>query len=73
MAKKKLLEDIKLRPARFYRSPLDVARDRRFNDDERLEILKAWAAIGADEAVMAQIETLIGEMENRRMSGHAAE
>ena len=36
MAKKKLLEDIKLRPARFYRLPGDVMRDRRFAD-------RAWA------------------------------
>jgi len=32
MAKKKLLEDIKIRPARFYRLPGDVMRDRRFCD-----------------------------------------
>ena len=44
MAKKKLLEDIKLSPSRFYRMPADVARDRRFADEERLEILRAWAA-----------------------------
>jgi hypothetical protein len=69
MAKKKLLEDIKLRPARFYRSPMDVGRDRRFNDEERLEILRAWMAMGAD---IPQIENLIAEIEARRIS-HAAE
>ena len=73
MAKKKLFEDIKLRPSRFYRSPMDVGRDRRFNDDERLEILRAWAAMGADEMATAQIEKLINDMESRRISGHAAE
>ena len=73
MPKKKLLEDIKLRPARFYRNPADVGRDRRFHDDERLEILRAWAA-QADDNAAAQIDVLISELENRRMaSGHAAE
>ena len=42
MTKKKLFEDIKINPARFYRTPGDVLRDRRFADDERLEILRAW-------------------------------
>jgi hypothetical protein len=42
MAKKKLIEDIKINPARFYRMPADVSRDRRFSDEERLEILDAW-------------------------------
>src|ERR1700753_2752054 len=42
MAKKQLLEDIKNNPANFYRTPNDVARDRRFSDTERLEILEAW-------------------------------
>lgn len=42
MAKKKFLEDVKLNPARFYRLPSDVNRDRRLSDDERLEILETW-------------------------------
>lgn len=42
MAKKKFLDDVKLNPARFYRLPSDVNRDRRLNDEERLEILEAW-------------------------------
>ena len=42
MTKKKLLEDIKQNPARIYRTPDDVLRDRRFGDAERLEILRAW-------------------------------
>ena len=42
MAKKQLLEDIKTNPANFYRTPNDVARDRRFSDAEKLEILEAW-------------------------------
>ncbi len=42
MTKKKLIEDIVQEPLRFHRAPLDVMRDRRFNDEERLEILTAW-------------------------------
>jgi hypothetical protein len=74
MTKRKLLEDIKLGPSRFYRMPADVARDRRFGDEERLEILRAWAA-GANEMTTRQIEDVITDMKNRRLfaSGHAAE
>ncbi len=42
MTKKKLIEDIMHAPLRFHRAPLDVVRDRRFNDEERLVILTAW-------------------------------
>ena len=42
MTKKKLIEDIVQDPARFHRAPLDVIRDRRFSDSERLAILNAW-------------------------------
>jgi hypothetical protein len=42
MAKKKFLEEVKLNPARFYRLPSDVNRDRRLSDEERVEILGAW-------------------------------
>ena len=42
MTKKKLIDDIVQAPARFHRAPLDVIRDRRFSDSERLQILSAW-------------------------------
>lgn len=42
MPKKKLLQDIVQDPTRYHRAPFDVVRDRRFSDDERLEILGAW-------------------------------
>ena len=72
MAKKKLLEDIKARPGRFYRLPGDVMRDRRFADAERMEILRAWLA--DDDGMLApQIETAIGELQSRMPTGHAAE
>jgi hypothetical protein len=73
MAKKKLLEDIKAHPGRFYRLPGDVMRDRRFDDSERLEILRAWIAEG-DEARVSEIRAVIGDLERRSTSkDHAAE
>jgi hypothetical protein len=73
MAKKKLLEDIKARPARFYRVPADVMRDRRFGDSERLDILKAWAA-QRDPEWAEQIGEALTDLERRlATSGHAAE
>ena len=72
MAKKKLLEDIKTKPARFYRLPGDVMRDRRFGDAERLEILHAW--LGDAGPLAPQIEIAIGELQTRMSaSDHAAE
>ena len=73
MAKKKLLEDIKTKPARFYRLPGDVMRDRRFGDAERLEILRAWLA--DDAGLLApQIENAIEELQTRLPArDHAAE
>lgn len=70
MTKKKLLEDIKLNPARFYRMPGDVLRDRRFADEERLEILRAWKAAGDGP----EIDDIMAELESRVASdGHAVE
>ena len=68
MAKKKLLEDILKNPSRFYRSPADVLRDRRFDDDDRAGILRAWAA--ADDMRGAEIAAALSELEGR---GVAAE
>ena len=75
MAKKKLLEDIKIRPARFYRLPGDVMRDRRFDDSERLEILRAWLGEAEAATLAPLIEIVIRELANRRPvpSDHAAE
>ena len=73
MAKKKLFEDIKAHPGRFYRMAGDVARDRRFDDRERLEILQAWAR-EADAARMDQIEEAIADVRRRLTpNNHAAE
>jgi len=75
MTKKKLFEDIRRNPARIYRTPGDVLRDRRFDDAERLEILRAWrdAAPGTPDA--GEIGAMIVELEGRLSpaNGHAAE
>jgi len=42
MKKAKFLQDAKLDPARFYRHPSDVLRDRRLTDQDRREIIAAW-------------------------------
>jgi hypothetical protein len=73
MAKKKLLEDIKQHPARIYRTPNDVLRDRRFSDDERLEILRSWRDAEGLSADASAIDAVIAELEDRHCSNHAAE
>lgn len=75
MTKKKLFEDIKQNPARIYRAPGDVLRDRRFGDAERVEILKAWKDSGDAAADLAEIDALIAEVEARlyTANNHAAE
>jgi len=75
MAKKKLLEDILRNPARFYRVPGDVLRDRRFADDERGAILKAWQAQD-DQGRGPEIALALAELEGRGPGNgvnHAAE
>lgn len=70
MTKKKLLEDIRHNPARIYRTPSDVLRDRRFGDEDRLEILRAWRDAGGE----AEIDAMIAELRSRLYaSNHAAE
>ena len=73
MAKKKLLEDIKHHPARIYRTPSDVLRDRRFSDGERLEILRSWREAKEIPADENGIDAVIAEVEHRLCSNHATE
>ncbi len=74
MTKKKLFEDIKRHPARIYRTPNDVLRDRRFGDAERLEILRAWREVEDVSADLNEIDAIIAELQTRLYaSGHAAE
>lgn len=68
MTKKKLLEDIRQNPARIYRSPSDVLRDRRFGDEDRLEILRAWREAGGE----ADIDAMIAELRSRLCASHHA-
>ena len=70
MAKKKLLADIVNNPARFYRMPGDVLRDRRFGDEERHSILTAWAA--AQDFHADDVAAALTELDNRGVH-HAAE
>jgi hypothetical protein len=42
MKKAKFLQDAKLDPARYYRNPADVLRDRRLTDEDRRQIIAAW-------------------------------
>ena len=56
------------------RNPGDVLRDRRFADPERLEILRAWRDLCANESEKAEIGTMIVELEGRLSAhNHAAE
>lgn len=38
----RFVQDAKLDPGRYYRHPSDIIRDRRLNNEERLEIVIAW-------------------------------
>jgi hypothetical protein len=75
MTKKKLFDDIKQNPARIYRAPGDVLRDRRFGDAERLEILCAWRDAEQDAVRHDEIEAIVAELETRlsNTNNHAAE
>jgi hypothetical protein len=70
MTRKRLIEDIRQDPPRFYRAPADVLRDRRFADPERREILQAWRGV-APAALVGDIDAAIGEIDARGL--HAAE
>jgi hypothetical protein len=52
--------------------PADVLRDRRFDDAERLQILRAWRDMPKDDADV--IDAMIAELESRLCANdHAAE
>jgi hypothetical protein len=73
MTKKKLFDDIKQNPARIYRSPADVLRDRRFDDAERLEILEAWDAASGSGDIAPLIAELKARLKIEDGPAHAAE
>jgi hypothetical protein len=59
MNKAKFLRDAKLDPARFYRNPTDIIRDRRLNDEDRKQIIEAWEreALGDEGFAQALSQT----------------
>ena len=73
MTKRKLIEEIKQNPQRYYRAPSDVNRDRRFSDEERLQILAAWERDARSpgeefenpETRLRQLADAIAEVERR--------
>jgi len=80
MKREKFLKDAKLEPARFYRNPSDVMRDRRLTHDDRLEILTAWersAEHGQEfirqelHRVREQLESGESEFAGRRYVAHS--
>jgi len=62
MKKAKFLQDAKLDPARFYRNPADIMRDRRLTDDDRRQIIAAWerntSSLESDDSAIAVQEQL---------------
>jgi hypothetical protein len=65
MKKAKFLQDVKIDPARFYRNPSDVMRDRRLTDEDRRQIIAAWERTagsgpgdGIDLAAQEQLQRL---------------
>jgi hypothetical protein len=82
MKKAKFLQDAKLDPARFYRNPSDVMRDRRLTDEDRREIIAAWERNAQNQendglagAVQEQLEKLrqVRQQLERSFTLHADE
>ena len=57
--REKFLEDAKADPARIYRTPNDVLRDRRLTDGDRREILAAWERKIADDTGDGEPELVV--------------
>ena len=72
--REKFLEDAKADPARFYRTPTDVLRDRRLSGSDRRDILAAWSRAlrqsGDGNAELAEsVERALAELNERSGSG----
>lgn len=67
MKKAKFLQDAKLDPARFYRNPADVMRDRRLTDEDRRQIIDAWErnARNQDQVGTEEQLSLLRELRER--------
>jgi hypothetical protein len=79
MKKAKFLQDAKLDPARFYRNPSDIMRDRRLSDEDRRQIVAAWERNtlaqqddGFGAAAPEHLERLRQVREELERSGHGA-
>ena len=66
MKREKFLQDAKREPSRFYRNPSDIIRDRRLSNEDRLEILDAWARAvdDGDGTMRDELHRLRGQVEN---------
>jgi hypothetical protein len=66
MKREKFLQDAKREPSRFYRNPSDIIRDRRLSNEDRIEILDAWARnIEDDDGMMRdELHRLRDQVEN---------
>lgn len=60
----KFIEDAKIDPGRYYRSPADVVRDRRLSNEERLAVLAAWERDARALSVAADENMAGGEPSN---------
>lgn len=64
----KLVEEAKRDPRRYYSQANDVLRDRRLNDEERLEILRSWErdargiSVASDENMTGGEPPRLGEV-----------
>jgi len=56
MKKAKFVQDAKLDPSRYYRNPSDAVRDRRLNNQDRLDILAAWERIEREREQNSDLE-----------------
>jgi hypothetical protein len=67
MKKAKFLQDAKLDPARFYRNPADVMRDRRLTDEDRRQIIAAWERNAQDQGrSVADVEEQLSRLRELR-------
>ena len=72
--REKFLEDAKAAPARFYRTPNDVLRDRRLTDGDRREILNAWERTireqtGDGDELVASVQRALDELARPEKTG----
>lgn len=81
MKKVRFVQDAKLDPGRYYRNPVDIVRDRRLTNKDRLDIVVAWelgtkqrlgAGHVAAEERLLQLQRLREELEKELESPDTA-